>query len=1059
MPEDRGRSSTSELPAGSTAEDLLNIRVRGKVLVFHRSVLGYLVCAAFSVPLLWRQWVDGPLQSSDRVLLLISLGALVVCEGLIAHRLYSLCTDGARATVDRWARSGTEGVTAARVVAGGVGGVSLVLLGLSMVEVGRGVAHRSVLLAAAAIGLTGLTGLVYAARFRARVETQGPTQAQREHSSGSRPELVIACSGGGIRSAAFCLGALQRLRRREGSEKSLYERADAVYSVSGGGYIATGLHVSRHHSPGFTEDVFMPGSPEEDRLRRTSSYLMATARDRTLGVLSLLFGLTVNLVLLLAVLALLAWWMASWLRDSRALAEYTTWFPQSGTEYGVPAADAALDVDALPTWVQWSVWVPIGAVGLFVLHKLLVRVFHASRPPYRIPAWAAATSRTLDAAVPPLALAGVAAAALLLGTPWTIAQVSTATIHNEPTVSFAGVTARLGFASTAACRTAAEQSFRTSRTAAVEADQEAFDYGACGKHASSVPVSLTSAQCKDVDPTRDNAMATDCAGFVKDVGSASALGGAAALLTGLTGIVGAILRAPKRLPTGLVTSAGAWLRTRLLPWVGAALVVVVATVGFLKMTFDLALRDPFDRPAVFERTDRLWAAAVAILLVKLVADATSSSLHPFYRRRLSDTFLLQREGNGLTRPVPYTVPTLVSTTPPESGPGPALVICGAANVSDPEFIPTQRECSPFRFATAGPRGRAAAIGLSDTWRLPQGMRPAAAYEEAADPYRRDATMAAAMAISGAAISPRTGRANHRSRPYRLLLALANARLGVWLPNPYWVEEQPQPSRLGRQGATGRLVRRLRTPVKFVKTFSSKPGPFRLVKEAIGTSSIYDRRIYVTDGGHYDNTALVEALRDHPERLIVIDASNDAENTFSALGDAVATARMDLGLEIELEGLDALVSTADKRADKAWVSGTARPLDGTASGETTDVQIIKAIMFQDGLPLDLETYHLQHPDFPRTSTGDQLYGEYDFEAYRCLGYAAMDRGLEEFALPREKRVAGALGEVETHASTGPSRSRGAATKKRRSFGTARAHSGPRMSFRPRGASARPEEAEW
>lgn len=1011
-----GTSAGSEQPVGPTPPDLLNIRVRGKVLVFHRSVLGYVVCVALAAPLLWSQWTQGPLHSSQRALLLISLGALVVAEGLIAFRLYSVCSDEARATVDRWS-VGPQGATAARLVAGGVGGVSVLLLLASIVEVARAAADPSVVLATLAIAITTSTALSYAARFRTRAETQGPTQPLGEP-SGSRPDLAIACSGGGIRSAAFCLGALQRLRRPEGEDRSLYDRADAVYSVSGGGYIATGLHVSRQRSPQFTEDVFMPGSPEEDRLRRNSSYLMATASDRVLGLFSLLFGLVVNLVLLVAVLALVAWWMASWLRDSGALEQYATWFPQSGEATSSPVVDAGLDVRALPRWVQWSVWVPLGAAGIFVLHKLLVRLFHASLPPYRIPSWAAATSRLLDALVPALGLVGVAMVAVLLGTPWAVSQVSTATVHNEPTVSFAAVTARLGFASTAVCRAAAEQSFQTNRAAAVEALRPTFDYGACGKSAQGVPTTLTSAQCKAVDPNVENAMATDCAGFVRTVAPASALGGAAALLTAITGIVGAIMRAPKRLSTGLGTRVMAWVRTRLLPWAGAALVVAATAGGFLKLTFDLTLRDPFDDPPVFERTGGLWAAAVAILVVKLVADATSSSLHPFYRRRLSETFLLQRESDGLTRPVPYSLPTLVSETPPEPSTGPALVICGAANISDQEFIPTQRECTPFRFATEGPGPRAAAIGFSDGWRLPRGMRAAAAYEEAADPYRRDATIAAAMAISGAAISPRTGRANHRSRPYRLLLALANARLGVWLPNPYWVEQQPEGKATPRHGTLDRLAERLDGPVKFVRTFAGKPGPFRLVKEAIGTSSIYDRRIYVTDGGHYDNTALVEALRDRPKRLIVIDASNDDENAFSALGDAIATARMDLGLEVELTGLDALVSTPEQRAPKAWVSGTARPLLGAASTEKTELQVVKAIMFKDGLPLDLETYHRHHPEFPRTSTGDQLYGEYDFEAYRRLGYAAMDRALEDFALPQRRPRPRTLAsrDVETHAST-------------------------------------------
>src|SRR5882757_7954468 len=71
--------------------------------------------------------------------------------------------------------------------------------------------------------------------------------------------LVICCSGGGIRSASFCLGALQLLR-----EKGLYDKASTVIGVSGGGYLAAAFHVLRRTCA----DPFSPSSPELARLRR-----------------------------------------------------------------------------------------------------------------------------------------------------------------------------------------------------------------------------------------------------------------------------------------------------------------------------------------------------------------------------------------------------------------------------------------------------------------------------------------------------------------------------------------------------------------------------------------------------------------------------------------------------------------------------------------------------------------------------------------------------------------------------------------------------------------------
>ena len=63
--------------------------------------------------------------------------------------------------------------------------------------------------------------------------------------------------------------------------------------------------------------------------------------------------------------------------------------------------------------------------------------------------------------------------------------------------------------------------------------------------------------------------------------------------------------------------------------------------------------------------------------------------------------------------------------------------------------------------------------------------------------------------------------------------------------------------------------------------------FSLIREAVGKASLYHRFLYITDGGHYDNLGLIEALRRRPQEIYVLDASNDPEDTFRALGRAIA----------------------------------------------------------------------------------------------------------------------------------------------------------------------------
>ncbi|MGH2373968.1 MAG: hypothetical protein ACRDIC_10950 [bacterium] len=78
-------------------------------------------------------------------------------------------------------------------------------------------------------------------------------------------------SGGGIRSAAFNLGALQALQAN-----GVLERTSYLAAVSGGNYIASALTIAAAHSDPPTEDakpLWGTGSPEERYLRQHTDYL------------------------------------------------------------------------------------------------------------------------------------------------------------------------------------------------------------------------------------------------------------------------------------------------------------------------------------------------------------------------------------------------------------------------------------------------------------------------------------------------------------------------------------------------------------------------------------------------------------------------------------------------------------------------------------------------------------------------------------------------------------------------------------------------------------------
>ena len=105
---------------------------------------------------------------------------------------------------------------------------------------------------------------------------------------------------------------------------------------------------------------------------------------------------------------------------------------------------------------------------------------------------------------------------------------------------------------------------------------------------------------------------------------------------------------------------------------------------------------------------------------------------------------------------------------------PTLLVCAAANVSDPGATPPGRRVTSFTFSahTAG----GPLVGAVSTKELEGAF---------ADRRRqRDLTLPAAVAMSGAAVSPSMGKTT--PRPLTFLMALANLRLGVWVPNPRWV---------------------------------------------------------------------------------------------------------------------------------------------------------------------------------------------------------------------------------------------------------------------------------
>ena len=102
----------------------------------------------------------------------------------------------------------------------------------------------------------------------ARPARDGAVPAAEAGATGG-DDWAICCSGGGIRSAAYCLGALQSL-----DSGGLLKTAKWIVGVSGGSYIASSRALVAHDlPPGTVPHAYAPGTAEERNFRDNTRYI------------------------------------------------------------------------------------------------------------------------------------------------------------------------------------------------------------------------------------------------------------------------------------------------------------------------------------------------------------------------------------------------------------------------------------------------------------------------------------------------------------------------------------------------------------------------------------------------------------------------------------------------------------------------------------------------------------------------------------------------------------------------------------------------------------------
>jgi hypothetical protein len=357
-----------------------------------------------------------------------------------------------------------------------------------------------------------------------------------------------------------------------------------------------------------------------------------------------------------------------------------------------------------------------------------------------------------------------------------------------------------------------------------------------------------------------------------------------------------------------------------------------------------------------------WAVLIGGLVFQPVA--ARASLHRPYRDRLSSCFAVVRQNNTVRRLSP-TSALLSHLAPPPRGDRafPRLLIFATANVKWKPPDRGRRTFAPFVFS----HDRCGIPGVNDASVSTQGLEatsaPATLLGAQKEPL---VSLMTGIATTGAAVSPSMG--NRTLPPLRPIIALTNLRLGRWLPNPL--------SRRAQRDVDG-------PPFPWWWQWTQKRRAFgsgydEFLPELLGLNRADAPRIYLSDGGHYDNLGLLPLLWARCSEIWCVDSEADEHGKASQLCQALKVAAEDLNIHIDLN-LNCFRAT-NGLLGASHAVGTIRYSD-EAFGRLV---VIKLGLTEES-PQELLDRRSTDRQFPHHSTFRfQMYSADRMNAYRQLG---------------------------------------------------------------------------
>lgn len=820
----------------------------------------------------------------------------------------------------------------------------------------------------------------------------------------------LAFSGGGIRSATFCLGFCQALARQ-----GLLRRVDYLSTVSGGGYVGAflGALLCRPDSGGIAgaeRTLSDPASRIVHWLRENGRYLSPNgAGDEILAVAVLLRNaIAVQVVLATAAVASLGFaiavrvigevWLVGWHHD---------YHPAAVSPYFLLPA-LALGVGATP--LAWAYWMAPGV--------------DASRPGHRD------RRALISSAVVALLLAAVALVIAHEPAAWGDRRAPLLTLCG----GMAGLIA-IAWASLYLAWRGARAADDADERQAFVTEQRMIRNRLSACLARVLWFALGAAALAAVD-----SLGVRVHPFLLEPSWTTF--GEIAAPAGLSAVAVWLLRVLRKLAPRSDGGLRLSLPLEVLAGVAAAIVVAgaaIAVAGVVHAVAWGALLMP--SPSAFNVCASaallcLAAGTLSVAFGRTIRFLNDSSDHALYGARLARAYLgasnpaRLRGGTGaerrVTDPIANDDFAMCDYAPERSG-GPLHIINATLNETvSGESLIEYRDRKGLAFAV-GPVGLSAGTRHHALWPQgdgaarretaviapiphPAGCEPYHALADGAGDARHPVeplSLATWVAISGAAVAP--GLGSRTSLGLSVLLTLFNVRLGYWWDSG--VRPETRPDRV-LPGLAQRFSERL------AQIF---PVQTHLVYELL--SRFYGpnrQRWYLSDGGHFENTACYELIRRRVTFIVACDCGEDAEYAFADIANLVRKARTDFGAEIRFlsdRELDEIVAPSirahlgtpalftRRRWNPADAQSASCPYGLVATvtyadgGPPSTILFVKPAIRGDE-PEDVLNYRRTHSRFPNESTADQYFDEAQWEAYRRLGEVAGTRLLD--SSPNETR---------------------------------------------------------